>query len=181
MIPLKLGEKGQGCIAIFGGFLILASLGQMYTITNMTPYVISYLHERLDSKVDYSFGIWISAGSISFYASSMPISGLLGRKVNILRLIVIPGFLNSLSHFASAYALTRNKILFFFTYSILTGIALGLAFGLVLQTTLTWFPKRNGLVVGICTVGSGLGSILLAPFQTLYINPNNLSPNNSTL
>ncbi|KAM3176014.1 hypothetical protein ACTXT7_007344 [Hymenolepis weldensis] len=62
-----------------------------------------------------------------------------------------------LSHFASAYALTRNKVLFFFTYSILTGIALGLAFGLVLQTTLTWFPKRNGLVVGICTVGSGLG------------------------
>ncbi|VDO04382.1 unnamed protein product [Rodentolepis nana] len=146
----------------------------------MTPYVISHLHERLDSDVNYSFGIWISAGSISFYASSMPISGLLAQKVDILKLVAIASFLNSLSHFASAFALTQHKVLFFFTYSVLTGISMGLAFGIILQTSLAWFPRRKGLVVGICTVASGLGSTLLAPFQTLYINPNNLSPNSST-
>nr|CDS32168.1 oxalate:formate antiporter [Hymenolepis microstoma] len=94
MVSLKLGAKGQGCVALLGGFLILASLGQMHTITNMTPYVISYMHERLDSDVNYSFGIWISTGSISFYASSMPISGLLAQKFDISKLIIISGFLN---------------------------------------------------------------------------------------
>lgn len=48
MIPLKLGEKGQGRIAIFGGFLILASLGQMYTISKLANF-INQINEQLSS------------------------------------------------------------------------------------------------------------------------------------
>ncbi|KAL1916047.1 uncharacterized protein VTP21DRAFT_6051 [Calcarisporiella thermophila] len=58
----------------------------------------------------------------------------------------------------------------FLTQAALFGIGSSFLFlssiGLVPQ----WFNKRRGLAVGICTAGSGVGGIVLAPFQRYLIS-----------
>ncbi|VDK24098.1 unnamed protein product [Taenia asiatica] len=67
-----------------------------------------------------------------------------------------------------------------FTYAIMVGWGVGASYGLLLALAGSWFPKRRGLVVGICACGFGAGAIILTPVQTAIINPQNLAVNNVT-
>ncbi|EUB55128.1 Oxalate:formate antiporter [Echinococcus granulosus] len=66
------------------------------------------------------------------------------------------------------------------TYAIMVGWGVGASYGLLLALAASWFPKRRGLVVGICACGFGAGAIILTPLQTAIINPQNLAVNNVT-
>ncbi|EUB55863.1 oxalate:formate antiporter [Echinococcus granulosus] len=194
----------HGYYALLGGFLIMFSLGQMYTLgeyryvikavmflnsenqksfltpANMAPYIVSFLHEYVDANISPGFAISLSTGAVAAFGITLPLSGIFWSKVGIMRFVFVACLLNSASVFFSAFTIRVNAILFFFTYSILAGIAVGCGYGLVLQVALSWFPKKHGLVVGICTVGFGGGVTLLLPIQTILINPNNTSPNATT-
>ncbi|CDS36960.1 oxalate:formate antiporter [Echinococcus multilocularis] len=152
----------------------------MYTLANMAPYIVSFLHEYVDANISPGFAISLSTGAVAAFGITLPLSGIFWSKVGIMRFVFVACLLNSASIFFSAFTIRVNAILFFFTYSILAGIAVGCGYGLVLQVALSWLPKKHGLVVGICTVGFGGGVTLLLPIQTILINPNNTSPNATT-
>ncbi|KAL5965882.1 hypothetical protein TSMEX_006377 [Taenia solium] len=166
----------HGYYAILGGFLIMLALGQMYTLANMAPYIVSFLHEYVEGNISTSFAVWLSAGAVVAFGISLPLSGIFWRKVGLMRFVLVACLLNSASAFFSAFTIRVNTILFFFTYSVLAGVAVGCGFGLVLQVALS----RHGLVIGVCTVGFGGGATVLLPIQTFLINPNNTSPNVNT-
>uniref|UniRef100_A0A0R3WIM9 MFS domain-containing protein n=1 Tax=Hydatigena taeniaeformis TaxID=6205 RepID=A0A0R3WIM9_HYDTA len=147
---------------------------------NMGPYIVSFLHEYVDGNINPSFAVWLFAGCVVAFGISLPLSGVLWRKIGLMRLVFVACLLNSSSVFFSAFTIRVNTILFFFTYSVLAGTAVGCGYGLVLQVALSWFPKRLGLVIGICTVGFGGGATVLLPIQTILINPNNTSPSLTT-
>uniref|UniRef100_A0A5K3FW40 MFS domain-containing protein n=1 Tax=Mesocestoides corti TaxID=53468 RepID=A0A5K3FW40_MESCO len=139
----------------------------------MSPYIISYLHENVDECVDHAYSIWLAAGSSAMFGITMPLSGMLWKKMGLRRLVLSACLLNSISVFVSSFTINANFGLFFFTYAILASSAVGIGYGLSLQAAITWFPKNRGLVMGICAVGFGSGVSVLAPVQTLLINPNN--------
>jgi hypothetical protein len=41
---------------------------------------------------------------------------------------------------------------------------------------LKWFPNNKATVTGITVGGFGLGALIFDQVQTLYLNPNNISP-----
>ena len=44
---------------------------------------------------------------------------------------------------------------------------------------LQWFPNHKGMMNGLIVAGFGLGSLGSTTFQTLYLNPDNVSVGSS--
>ena len=41
---------------------------------------------------------------------------------------------------------------------------------------MAWFPNKAGLMSGVAIAGYGFGAVVWNPLETLYVNPNNISP-----
>ena len=46
---------------------------------------------------------------------------------------------------------------------------------MIFYSILQWFPRSKGLVIGFIVGGFGLGSMLVTPIQTDYLNPDNIA------
>jgi len=75
------------------------------------------------------------------------------------------------------FSIKSSLFLVIVTYGLLFGIGTGLSYSVALATAIKWFPARRGLVAGIVVAGYGLGSLVFNLVQTSYINPHNISPN----
>ncbi len=57
----------------------------------------------------------------------------------------------------------------FISYGLLLAIGTGATYIMVMSTTSRWFDKKRGLALGITGSGTGLGTLLVAPFATYLI------------
>lgn len=53
---------------------------------------------------------------------------------------------------------------FFFTYAVIEAIGMSGTWGICTAMPARWFTKNRGLVLGIATAGSGVGTLLIVPF-----------------
>jgi MFS family permease len=58
----------------------------------------------------------------------------------------------------------------FITYSLLLAIGTGALYVVPTSTISRWFDKKRGLALGIAGSGSGLGTVIMAPFATYLIS-----------
>jgi len=58
----------------------------------------------------------------------------------------------------------------FITYSLLLSIGTGAIYVATMSTISRWFDKKRGFALGIASSGSGLGTIIMAPFATYLIS-----------
>uniref|UniRef100_A0A0X3PI08 Major facilitator superfamily (MFS) profile domain-containing protein n=1 Tax=Schistocephalus solidus TaxID=70667 RepID=A0A0X3PI08_SCHSO len=159
-----------GILSVVGGFLYHLSLGYYYTVGNMNSYVISYM------QITPSQSAWFSSVIIAFQALSLPIGGIIAKKIGF-RLVLILGIILS----SGGILLTRLTVdyglgAYVFTYCILFGLGMGLPYSVIFQVASSWFPDKRATVVGIIASGLGLGALVFTPIQTKLINPNDLQP-----
>jgi len=55
------------------------------------------------------------------------------------------------------------------TYGVISGLGVGLAYGLPLAVVASWFPERKGLAVGLTVTGFGLSPVITAPLAQQLI------------
>ncbi|KAL3315696.1 hypothetical protein Ciccas_005664 [Cichlidogyrus casuarinus] len=139
----------------------------------MIPYITSYLRDSGNE-------VFLSAVALAFQGFSMPLGGLFVRKVGFRITAILSCSIQSLGIILTYWTIKAGLIAVIFTYSVMMAIGFGLAYSVVLQLAVMWFPHKRGLVVGLIVGGFGAGSLIFSPIQYAFINPENKKVNNIT-
>ncbi|KAK8804570.1 hypothetical protein WA588_004780, partial [Blastocystis sp. NMH] len=159
-----------------GGVLIHLTLGTLYTASNLTTYVISYLHVvKQEKAIDSTLSPWIFALQSLGQAASMILGGVLQHALGIKWAMFIGCFLVSLSTLGGYYAV-NNYFVLCATYGVLFGLGVGIAYSSPMTAAMKWLPNHRGLANGFIVLGFGLGSLIFNYVETFVINPNNAKP-----
>ena len=135
--------------------------------------------------ISYSFGVFFKSLESEFGLTRGAISGvfsvymLLNCVFSILggwaldrygpRIIVLlMGLFTGLSLLLTSQASSPWQL--FISYGLLLAIGTGATYIVVMSTTSRWFDKKRGLALGITGSGTGLGTLLVAPFATYLIS-----------
>ncbi|XP_067668073.1 oxalate:formate antiporter-like [Haliotis asinina] len=167
----------RGVLTVIGGFLIHFTIGTGNIFGNINPYVTSYIRARSSStNVTYSETIWIPTAKYVTFGFLMPVLGWAEQMLPPKFSTLIGGLIFSSSLFLTYLALQHSLLLSALTYGAMYGAGICMAYPGAMKTALKWFPGRSGLVTGIILSGVGVGTIVFNQVVTAFINPDNLSP-----
>ena len=165
----------RGAISIMAGFLVHLSLGTLYTVGNMIPYVVSYVRERSHpSDLQSDTGAWIFALGGAGQGSSMFFGGWLEKKIGPRFSTLGGGWLMCSGILVSYFTIDVSFWLMLLTYGLTFGVGVGLAYLGPLASAMRWMPHWKGTAAGIIVAGYGLGALIFDQLQTFFINPQNL-------
>ncbi|XP_065840960.1 L-lactate transporter-like [Oscarella lobularis] len=165
-----------GVVVVVAGICIHITLGTFYTFGNMSPYMVSYLR-KYSSKTDVTSQtlIWVSALTGAGQGAAMYFGGQIEKKIGPRLTVLLGGFIMS-SGVALSYFAISNFWLILFTYGLLNGLGVGIAYPIPMAAAMTWWPKKKGLVAGFVVAGFGAGAAIFDQVQTHFINPKGLNP-----
>lgn len=167
----------RGCIVIAAGFLVHLSLGTLYTVGNLLPYVVSYTRERSHPRdLTSETATWIAALNLAGQGSSMFLGGWLEKRIGPRLSTLIGGWLMSIGVLLSYFTIKVSFWLLLLTYGLVFGLGVGIAYVGPLSCAMRWMPRWKGLAGGFVVAGFGLGALIFDQVQSYYINPDNLKP-----
>ncbi|XP_046325954.1 oxalate:formate antiporter-like [Haliotis rufescens] len=167
----------RGVLTVIGGFLVHSTISTGYIFGNMTPYLTSYLRARSESNnTQYSETVWISTANYLTMAFFMPILGWIEQKLSPRISTLIGGLIFSSGMLLTYFTMQHSLILTALTYGVINGAGKSIAYPGAVKCALKWFPNRSGLVTGIIICGIGFGTFVFNQVITAFINPDNLSP-----
>ncbi|KAI3388043.1 hypothetical protein SNEBB_008849 [Seison nebaliae] len=166
---------------IVGGFLIHLTLGTLYCIGNMSPYVVSYLRKygsmtSAREYTRYSSIIWVSSTAVVGQGLCIFPASFLAKRFGRKLTIVLGCSFVLLGTITSYWSIRHSIYLITVTYGLLFGIGIGLAYTSPIQMAIQWLPEKQGYASGFVLSGFGLGAFVFNQIQTHYINPQNLHP-----
>ncbi len=158
-------------------FLVHLSIGTLYTYGNLVPYLVSYVREYSSPKhLRFTDTPYVYACQVAGQGSSMILGGILERRFGPRLITLIGGILMSSGVALSYFSIQYSFWLMLFTYGIMFGFGIGLAYVGPLACAMRWLPKWKGIASGIVVSGFGLSALIFNTVQTGYINPENVSP-----
>ncbi|KAF7260965.1 hypothetical protein EG68_01502 [Paragonimus skrjabini miyazakii] len=170
----------EGCFSVLGAILLHFTFGHFYTVANMVPYIMGYVKTRVDKEIKDNRAIWFSALALGIQGVSMPLGGVVSKKLGY-RVVVVTGcLLESLGVIISYFTIQSSFVGVLITYSLIKGAGISFGYSVVIAVAAAWFPARRGLVVGLIVGGFGLGPLIFAPIQKAFINPENVKVNEET-
>lgn len=166
----------RGYATVFGGFLIHLTLGNFFTLGNMSTYLMSYLRSRDGSSVTYSYSIWISSLMYLGQGTLMAVGGMLERRIGARWTCLIGCSMFCISISLTYFTINYSFFAVAITYGFMSCLGLGISYIAPLAIGMKWYPGHKGLVNGTILAGFGLGALIFNQVQTLYLNPHNKSP-----
>jgi MFS family permease len=174
--PHKAGSSGlrfgvflRGASVIAGGFLVHLSLGTLYTIGNLLPYVVSYTRARSHPEnLAAATGTWVAALNISGQGLTMCLGGWLEKRVGPRLSTLAGGWLMSAGVLASFFTIKVSFWLFLLSYGLVFGLGIGIAYVGPLSCAMRWMPRYKGVAGGFVVAGFGLGALFFDQVQSLY-------------
>ena len=169
--------KIQPFVVIASCFLVNLTVGSLYAVGNMIPYIVSYIRE-LSSPNDLRLNTvtYIYAAQAVGVGVAMLLGGLLDKYIGPRLVILLGGLIMTTGAFLSYVTIQFGFVWFVLTYGLITGIGLGTLYISPITCSMRWLPKWKGLVSGIALSGIALGTLMYSVAQTVYINPHNLRP-----
>eukprot|EP01068_Selenidium_serpulae_P014033 Selendium_serpulae@DN6044_c0_g1_i4.p1 len=140
----------------------------------MSTYVISYAR-RMGCETRIINSPLVHLAYICGQTLTMPIGGMLEKRVGPRLTSIIGCMIMSSSVYVSSFALD-GWYKFAFFYGLMAGSGIGLTYTAPLACAARWLPQKKGFATGLITAGYGAGAVFLNWIQTLWINPENLSP-----
>lgn len=101
------------------------------------------------------------------FAILMPITGFFIDKYGCRLVTAVGGIITGLGYILSSFASDISSLVF--TYGVIAGAGVGIAYGVPLAVTARWFPDKKGLAVGLTVVGFGLSPLITAPIAKSLI------------
>lgn len=165
---------------IAAGFLVHLSLGTLYTIGNLLPYVVSYMRARSHPEdLTSQTATWISALNLVGQGGSMFLGGWLEKRIGPRLSTLIGGWLMSSGVLLSYFSIKVSFWLLLLTYGLVFGLGVGIAYIGPLSCAMRWMPRWKGVAGGFVVAGFGLGALVFDQVQSYYINPDNLKPDSN--
>eukprot|EP00118_Oscarella_pearsei_P004694 m.20520 g.20520 ORF g.20520 m.20520 type:complete len:496 (+) comp28022_c0_seq1:33-1520(+) len=163
-------------IVILAGASIHLTLGTLYTLGNMSPYIVSYIRQYGHPKwLNAEVASWIYALAIVGQGTAMFFGGLLELKFGTRITSLIGGWIMS-AGVALTYFTIHSFWLLLITYGLMFGLGIGLAYAPPLACAIRWLPKHKGFAAGCVVAGFGLGAFIFDQVQTAFINPKGVKP-----
>nr|CAH8871706.1 unnamed protein product [Trichobilharzia regenti] len=163
----------QGLLTVLGSFLLHLSLGHFYTVSNMAPYILSYIAAKVDKTITVEKAVWLSALGLGFQGIAMPLGGVLSKKFGPRAAMMATVLFAGGSVLLTYFSVKKTFIGVVITIGTIFGFGMGIGYSVAIACAASWFPERRGLVVGLIVGGFGLGSLVFTPIQTKFINPSN--------
>jgi MFS family permease len=82
-------------------------------------------------------------------------------------LTAVGGVITGLGYILSSFASDISTLVF--TYGVIAGAGVGIAYGVPLAVAARWFPDKKGLAVGLTVIGFGLSPLVTAPIAKSLI------------
>jgi len=150
------------------GMIVLLCLGSVYSWSIFrTPLENELGISATQSLLPYTF-------VLVFYAVLMPITGFYIPRIGVRLTTAIGGIIVGLGYILSSFA---NHIgLLIFTYGVIAGTGVGIAYGVPMVVVSRWFPDKKGLALGLTIVGFGLSPLITAPLANQLIDAYTVRP-----
>ena len=166
----------RGVLVFVGAILVIMCVGSFRTFGNVAPYIVSYIQERSNpANLKDEYVVLIYASSFIGEGGGNIIGGWLVDKIGPRWTSIISGIVISLSVSLSYFTIKVSFWLFMLTYGLLFGLG-GIGVVGPVRTVMKWTPNWKGLASGIIISGYSSSPLVYGIVQTLYINPDNVSP-----
>lgn len=155
-------------LVLIASCLINLCIGAMYAWSVFAAPLAAHLSELLGATItaaDLSivFSVGNGGGFITMIAG-----GFLNKKIGPKWVIFIGGIL-----FGSGFivcGLANSIFMLILGFGIMSGLAMGLAYGQTISNSVKFFPDKAGLVGGIATASYGISSVIIPPVANKLIN-----------
>jgi MFS transporter, OFA family, oxalate/formate antiporter len=102
------------------------------------------------------------------FAILMPITGFYINRFGSRVVTAVGGVIVGLGYILSS--INGNLQLLTFTYGVIAGVGVGIAYGVPLAVVAKWFPDKKGVAVGLTVIGFGLSPLITAPLAKSLID-----------
>ena len=160
-------EKGRWLLIPLG-MTVLLCLGSLYSWSIFrTPLESEFTIGATQSLLPYTM-------ALVFYAALMPIAGFYIPRLGTQAMTAIGGIFFGTGYILSSFA--NNIGMMTFTYGVIAGTGVGIAYGVPMAVVAKWFPDRKGLAVGLTLIGFGLSPLITAPLANSLIDIYSVKP-----
>ncbi|XP_076371156.1 apicoplast pyruvate carrier 2-like isoform X2 [Tachypleus tridentatus] len=164
--------EARPLVSVAGCFLIYLAIGTPLTFGNITPYLTSYLRQKVEKDTTYEETTWIfytfiSTFSLLYFGGKL--GSVIGRRWTMIIGSLIFSFGLVLTHWSIQHSLEATII----TYGLIVSLGYVCCFVHPVVTAVEWFPNNKGLVTGIVASGSALTPLFMNNVQTFFVNPSN--------
>ncbi len=152
------------------GRWLLIPLGATVLLCLGTVYSWSIFRKPLETLLDINATESLLPFTVLlvFYAIFMPITGFYINRFGSRVVTAVGGGIMGLGYILSS--LNGNLQMLTFTYGVITGVGVGIAYGVPLAVVAQWFPDQKGVAVGLTVIGFGLSPLITAPLAKSLID-----------
>ena len=152
--------RGRWCFLVLG-LLAMMCMGTVYSWSIFRrPLQDLYGFQSTQSLLPFTVMLVV-------YAGFMPVAGARMHRFGPRRTMALGGFLVALGYVLSAQATSLPMLVF--TYGILGGAGVGIAYGVPMAVAAAWFPDKKGLAIGLTVIGFGLSPLVTAPIASRWM------------
>ncbi|XP_076367465.1 apicoplast pyruvate carrier 1-like [Tachypleus tridentatus] len=162
-------------VTVAGCFLIYLALGTILTFGNITPYITSYLKQRVKKDTTYEETSWIFCAFIST-CSLFYFGGKLGCLIGRRWSMIIGSCIFCFGIAATYWSIQHSLVTTIITYGVISTLGLVCCYSHPVVTAVELFPNKKGFVTGLVASGLAVTPLFMNSVQTFFVNPNNLQP-----
>ncbi len=153
-------------IPVIVSVFIQLCLGSTYIWSVFQSGIASALFNGNNGLAGLSFSLMIAMLSIGGI-----IAGALYKKNIKPKIIVFAGgIILGLGFILASLTSASAPWLLWFTFGILGGIGMGMAYSITISVSQRWFPDKRGLITGIIISALGLGGVVFTPVAETLMN-----------
>lgn len=156
-------------LIVVGALIIQVSLGAVYIWSVFQTPLKSVFSEWTENQVTYPAQIVLAAFALAVILGGRIQDKLGPRKVGTVGGIIL-GVGLILARFTGSLEGTAALAWLIFTFSVLGGIGIGMAYVCPIATCVKWFPDKRGLITGLAVAGFGAGAFFFAPLARALVS-----------
>ncbi|MGC9503881.1 L-lactate MFS transporter [Baaleninema sp.] len=160
-------EKGRWSLIPLG-MTILLCLGTVYS------WSIFRIPLQNELGISATQSILPFTVALVFYAATMPIAGFYIPRIGTRATTAIGAIVVGLGYILASFANDVGGLVL--TYGVISGVGIGIVYGVPLMVASRWFPEKKGLAVGLTVLGFGLSPFITAPLANRLISAYEVRP-----
>ncbi len=154
---------------VLGALVIQVSLGAVYIWSVFQTPLRGVFEDWSETQVTLPAQLVLAAFALAVIFGGRIQDKLGPRIVGVTGGIVLGTGL-ILSRFTGAFSGNMALAWLIFTFAILGGIGIGMAYVCPIATCVKWFPDKRGLITGLAVAGFGAGAFFFAPLARALID-----------
>ncbi len=155
-------------LVLLSSCLINLCIGALYVWSVFSGPMAEHLNELNGTTLTAaSLAIVFSIGNGDGFITLIA-GGAIQRKFGPRIVVFAGGILFGLGYIICGLASSVGTLIL--GYGIVSGLAMGLAYGCTISNSVKFFPDKAGLIGGIATASYGISSVIIPPIANMLIN-----------